>query len=63
MTKRTFFLSMLGAAGSLAAVRQMGFFNAVTRNAVPANDSTPMNANETQVTVRLLDAKARSRNR
>jgi peptide methionine sulfoxide reductase msrA/msrB len=57
MTKRTFFLSMLGAAGGLAAVRQMGFLNSVTRNTVTANDSIPMNANETQVTVRLLDAK------
>ena len=57
MTKRTFFLSMLGAAGGLAATRQIGFPKTVTRGAVTANDSNPMNANETQVTVRLLDAK------
>src|ERR1700749_2757862 len=47
MTKRTFFLTMLTAAGGLAAAKQIGFVKTFT----------PMNANETLVTVRLLDSK------
>jgi len=57
MTKRTFFLSTLSAAGGLAVAKQMGFLKAVTPMAVAPTNATPMNTNETQVTVRLLDAK------